>query len=380
MSSRRKWLKDQIGEWGTWVFLTLTIDQKGTKTGRQWSGPEEAYHEVSDNRYVAKLMKVLGVKRWIKKLELQENGWPHWHVIMDREADIHVIRKWWVDIWKLGWSIDIEKSRESEALGGYLATYVTANNDELPQWVRNLGRVRWLETSRETVIGYREWLDGMRRESVEKHAARGDIIVTPKRRTIGEALDQCSRESIILAPVLGEDGFERWAYLGSLPVSTRTVKRLLDRLNLDYEVEYAFTVEAWLKEPWEDATGKQRLRCVLDQEGRPMAQTERRSGERGVWLSRWVVDTVRAFCGLPGQRDEARRDPCSVEIIAGSSGGLTLPSRCLPAARRIGIEDVRRADSNCSPASSRGRPPLLGSRDDFGPARSMTGRGKQCAS
>jgi hypothetical protein len=54
---------------------------------REWhESPEAAYEHVSQEGYIRRLMKLMGVKRWLWVLEAQEasgDGWPHWHILID---------------------------------------------------------------------------------------------------------------------------------------------------------------------------------------------------------------------------------------------------------------------------------------------------------
>lgn len=54
---------------------------------RSWfASPEAGYRYVMDKKFIARLMKKMGVTRWVWVLELQEKsgeGWPHWHLLID---------------------------------------------------------------------------------------------------------------------------------------------------------------------------------------------------------------------------------------------------------------------------------------------------------
>lgn len=65
------------------VFITLTYQRE------QYDCPKELYQQASEQKHVAEFMKrlsrFLGEKlsgRWICKLEFQEGGWVHWHLIL----------------------------------------------------------------------------------------------------------------------------------------------------------------------------------------------------------------------------------------------------------------------------------------------------------
>lgn len=65
------------------VFITLTYQRE------HYDNPKELYQFASEKKHVAEFMKrlsrFLGEKlsgRWICKLEFQEGGWIHWHLIL----------------------------------------------------------------------------------------------------------------------------------------------------------------------------------------------------------------------------------------------------------------------------------------------------------
>ena len=61
-------------------LYTITIN-------REWhESPREAYRHVMLDSLIPRLFRLLGIKRWVWVLEVQENtgdGWPHWHILID---------------------------------------------------------------------------------------------------------------------------------------------------------------------------------------------------------------------------------------------------------------------------------------------------------
>ena len=375
-SLRRRWLREELSTWSRHVFLTLTVDGNGTKTGRGFADPGAAYDEVRDKRYVSALMKKLGVRRYVKVLECQNvgsGGWPHWHLVLDGRVDIRVVRYWWCEVWRIGWQVNISESQAPEALGGYLAGYLAKVGPDLPQWVRNRSRIRWVEAGGETV-GYRQWLDELSgRVSLASHIESDDVLVAGESRSIGEAVDGCHRESVILRPVVSDSGRQWWCYEGHLSVSVRTLRRLCDRLGLAYELEFVWKVFGWLKETELDDQGRERVSLVRDLEGTPMWESQKIAGVRGIWLGPAELDRVLLALGLrmDQRRGLVRRDSCKDQARLGDGGGGTHQACSLPPGCRIEQGDSRVAESNCHSGLSSGSPPPSGSQTVSIPARGM---------
>ena len=82
---RRGWLvrqklQSKLGIWRVPRLLTLTVDRK------RFNSPVDAHREITGGKYVARLMRRLGIKRWVWVLEFQSAsgaGWPHWHLLID---------------------------------------------------------------------------------------------------------------------------------------------------------------------------------------------------------------------------------------------------------------------------------------------------------
>lgn len=126
--------------WG-WLFLTLTIDRD------QFSDEVTAYeHGVDRIRRVVHRLREAGypIARYFFKFELQEDGWPHWHVGLDCREFIHNDEVW--DAWGLGFTKTLRVKRDRDFR--YLFKYVVKDNGEIPEWVLDYQkRIRVFQTS-----------------------------------------------------------------------------------------------------------------------------------------------------------------------------------------------------------------------------------------
>lgn len=133
-----------------WVLLTMTVDPK------KFSSPGEAYDEiVRDFPRFNRALKRLNGKdlRFARKMELQENGWPHWHMIVDlrklKRSELPELDR----IWRHG-MCNVSFIRNAEALR-YVLKYCQKGISDgdphefygLPDWVLDRKkRIRWWQT------------------------------------------------------------------------------------------------------------------------------------------------------------------------------------------------------------------------------------------
>jgi len=120
-----------------YVLLTLTIDPA------RFESPEDAYSQVvsSWTDFNSSLRRAFYDGRemsYFRKMELQENGWPHWHLIINLRklnlSEMQLLTR----IWGYG-RTDLEFIRDVSALQ-YVLKYVskvveTSNDLGLPDWV-----------------------------------------------------------------------------------------------------------------------------------------------------------------------------------------------------------------------------------------------------
>ena len=112
------------------LFLTLTYKRE------RYSDPRELYREASEKKHVAEFMKRLSRHldeslsgRWICKMEFQEGGWVHWHIIL---LGISRIEHAELDrLWAHGHVWIKRMNRESRR---YMTKYV-AKGDGLPSFL-----------------------------------------------------------------------------------------------------------------------------------------------------------------------------------------------------------------------------------------------------
>ncbi|TVP80228.1 MAG: hypothetical protein EA353_04390 [Puniceicoccaceae bacterium] len=164
------------------LFMTLTVPEAV-------SCPKKAYEVGKDQlrRFLARFRKALGRDYpWAWKLEFQENGYPHWHLIIGyRKRVPRELLPCLSDWWGLGLT-NIRQLREKEF--GYLFKYVSkiasADGDEeagvcLPSWVLDYKTIR--KDGRPSA-GIRFWQTG-----------GGFYTKAPKVKAKDPAEQKCSR-------------------------------------------------------------------------------------------------------------------------------------------------------------------------------------------
>ena len=94
--------------------------------------------------------QVEGAKDWLWALEFHHGGWPHWHLIIEREQRGMITHAWIKESWKYGhvWESPIYGERHWRAIvgyhqsKGYLAGEKKAHQLELPPFLAGRSRVR----------------------------------------------------------------------------------------------------------------------------------------------------------------------------------------------------------------------------------------------
>lgn len=126
-----------------WRFITLTVDDRE-------SSPLEVYQRGKDRlrRFTEKWRDALGREvRWLWKLEMHEDGFPHWHMLVDYTQKIPPeffgeVASWW----GLG-RVNIGRVRKKEM--HYVFKYVCKGGQSIPDWVLDFpGRIRCVQASR----------------------------------------------------------------------------------------------------------------------------------------------------------------------------------------------------------------------------------------
>jgi len=125
-----------------WRFITLTVALRGIS-------PTEAYKCGKDRirRFLARVRKAIGRRfRWCWKLEFHEDGYAHWHLLLEYLDRIPPemlaeLETWW----GLG-RINVRCVRGSDIR--YVFKYVAKGPEDVPDWVANhRGRIRVFQAS-----------------------------------------------------------------------------------------------------------------------------------------------------------------------------------------------------------------------------------------
>lgn len=123
-----------------WRFLTLTVDPKKFKSN------ESAYNYIKPRFrfFIRNLKKAFGLDdlQYCWKLEFQENGNPHWHMLINVKQSMCL--KTIYDLWGYG-SINIKRCTDKKL--PYAFKYISKDQKELPNWFLKLSRPRVFQSS-----------------------------------------------------------------------------------------------------------------------------------------------------------------------------------------------------------------------------------------
>ena len=129
-----------LPSFNNWRFLTLTVDPSKFKSN------ESAYNYIKPRFrfFIRALKKAFGLNdlRYIWKLEFQENGMPHWHMLLDFKKSMCIQTIY--DIWNYG-AIDIKKCTGNKL--PYAFKYITKEATGLPKFFLALSRPRVFQSS-----------------------------------------------------------------------------------------------------------------------------------------------------------------------------------------------------------------------------------------
>lgn len=218
----REKLKIVFAVMGHIQMWTLTVDPK------RFHSPKDAWHEVTSNRMVPRLVRELRAggcmigKHYVVVLEFHESGWPHWHLVVNAKyIDKQVFQKIWNRIGtgnpsqNFGY-VAFSRGR-TKGQGGrfenprHAAAYITKYiikppKDGWPEWVLNhSGRVRRFSTSR---LIFQEL--GHMPAKAEKKRTRGTY---KKVNTIALRVKNCGNAF----RVFQQTGLKAWRYVGDIP-------------------------------------------------------------------------------------------------------------------------------------------------------------------
>jgi hypothetical protein len=126
-----------------WRFITLTVATRAIS-------PAEAYKRGKERirRFLARFRDAIGRSfLWCWKLEFHEDGYAHWHLLVQYtqripEEQLPELEKWW----GLG-RVNVKRVKQHEMR--YVFKYVAKGLDDLPPWVeQHRGRLRVFQSSR----------------------------------------------------------------------------------------------------------------------------------------------------------------------------------------------------------------------------------------
>lgn len=109
-AKRKRLERKGLPNFHNWRFITLTIDQT------LFSTPLEAYLAASDHMrrflYACRKAGLWSNKaKWCWKLEFQRNGWPHWHLLVEKRSRIDY--KKLNELWNFGeFATDVKRVNE----------------------------------------------------------------------------------------------------------------------------------------------------------------------------------------------------------------------------------------------------------------------------
>jgi hypothetical protein len=227
----RQKLLGLLGHFPEPALFTLTVDRS------KFDSPEHAHQVISGGRYVPRLLRELGVESWVWVLEFQQatgDGWPHWHILIDRgslpkvgriEHFLDLKKAWglWRDKWHLG-GLDFAPKRETQTAAhavNYITKYLMKNPTAgYPGWVLERGkRLRFVQGAK--VLGP---LVGNGKKSAavedEELSERGEELSERRSiRPLVERMAGCEQESNVYAVLVNHaTGEQTTKYVGRLPV------------------------------------------------------------------------------------------------------------------------------------------------------------------
>lgn len=213
-------------------MLSLTVDLKGTITGKGFASGEEAHRYVTAGRFIAKLMSKLGIRVWVWVLEFQRNGNPHWHVLFDASElvggrfDYDAAWRWWRDRWQVGgWKASgkADEFKSPEHALNYITKYVVKEPESgYPDWVWDVERraVRFVGASKAVgrLVRAEDPADVDQGEEVEQEDQGEESESERKVLTYRQRVGLCHRSVKALRHRLSADGVESWEFVGGLGV------------------------------------------------------------------------------------------------------------------------------------------------------------------
>ncbi len=239
----RQVLGSKLELWQAPKLFTLTVDR------RRFGDPRQAWEHITEGKFIWRLMRALGITRWLWVLEFQTQtgaGWPHWHLLIDvgdlprHRVDLAKAWRLWRDEWGLG-GLDLAKKETRIGTPQHAVFYITKYLTKHPRggyplWVMEANGIRFLGASR--AVGRLVSPEG----SPVTVNAPGDAEPESRgpRRSLLDRSSGCKQEcSIFRRSIHPGTGEERYHFAGSLPCSPSR----LALLSIDKKISAHVTIE-----------------------------------------------------------------------------------------------------------------------------------------
>ena len=113
------------------LFITLTYNRE------DWDSPLHLYRDQREERHVRRFMKRVSEylqvdtnAKWIRKIEFQQGGWIHFHIILDTPKTIPQIDL--MQLWGFGY---VWINRCTKKRINYLCKYIAKDNHNIPAYI-----------------------------------------------------------------------------------------------------------------------------------------------------------------------------------------------------------------------------------------------------
>jgi hypothetical protein len=162
-----------------WRFVTLTVDPL------KFNSEQSAYEHIKERMryFIRSLKSFLNISelQYAWKLEFQENGMPHWHMLINykRPIDVHELTR----LWSYG-RIDIKRCKDK--VFPYTFKYASKSVEGLPKWFLKYKRPRLFQSSG-IFQDSKESVNEENEEEVETNSS------SPQSETLGQRLVRYSK-------------------------------------------------------------------------------------------------------------------------------------------------------------------------------------------
>ncbi|MCD4824266.1 MAG: hypothetical protein K8S55_06635, partial [Phycisphaerae bacterium] len=219
------------------LFLTLSIDRRGTTTGKGFMSASDSYDLVTQKKYIWRLMRAAGISQWMWVLEFQSKtgeGWPHWHMIIDvskypgGRLPKAVLKKLW-GLWRDKWGIgglDIQRVelKDRHHTICYITKYVTKQPSRgWPRWALQRNCIRLIGSSRSIGLLVSTEMRETTKKKVNPEEPEKD---KKERRPIYKRVASCGLSTTILREAIDSEGEVSYCYLGELPGRLKDIEKL----------------------------------------------------------------------------------------------------------------------------------------------------------